>query len=120
MNPTFRSAELDDVAAVLELWRAADAEPTHTDDTASLRRLIAHQPGALIVAEAGPRIVGTVIAGWDGWRGSVYRLVVTPATVATGSAAGCSPKRSVSCRPWGRCGCRPSWWRPTPGPPASG
>ena len=78
MNPTFRAAELDDVAAVLELWRAADAEPTHTDDAASLRRLIAHQPGALIVAEADPRIAGTVIAGWDGWRGSVYRLVVAP------------------------------------------
>jgi ribosomal protein S18 acetylase RimI-like enzyme len=22
--------------------------------------------------------VGTVIAGWDGWRGSIYRLVVDP------------------------------------------
>ena len=24
------------------------------------------------------RIVGTVIAGWDGWRGSIYRLAVAP------------------------------------------
>ena len=25
----------------------------------------------------GP-LIGTVIAGWDGWRGSIYRLVVAP------------------------------------------
>jgi ribosomal protein S18 acetylase RimI-like enzyme len=43
-----------------------------------LRALIAHDHGALIVAEQSDRIVGTVIAGWDGWRGSVYRLVVAP------------------------------------------
>ena len=24
-------------------------------------------------------IVGSVIAGWDGWRGSIYRLAVAPA-----------------------------------------
>jgi len=78
VKATFRSAGAGDIAAVLALWHEADAEPTHTDDTASLQRLITHQPGALIVAEAGGRIVGTVIAGWDGWRGSVYRLVVVP------------------------------------------
>ena len=33
-------------------------------------------PDALIVAEADGRIVGTVIAGWDGWRGAIYRLAV--------------------------------------------
>jgi ribosomal protein S18 acetylase RimI-like enzyme len=79
MNPTFRAAGTEDIATVLALWREADAEPTRTDDTAGLGRLIAHQPGALIVAESDRRIVGTVIAGWDGWRGSVYRLVVAPA-----------------------------------------
>jgi ribosomal protein S18 acetylase RimI-like enzyme len=31
---------------------------------------------ALIVAEEDGSIVGSVIAAWDGWRGSVYRLVV--------------------------------------------
>lgn len=33
-------------------------------------------PAALFVAEAGGQIVGTVIAGWDGWRGNIYRLAV--------------------------------------------
>ena len=63
---------------MLALWRHADAEPSHTDDVESLERLIAHDGGALMVAESDRQIVGTVIAGWDGWRGSIYRLVVAP------------------------------------------
>jgi ribosomal protein S18 acetylase RimI-like enzyme len=82
--PTLRSAGMDDIDAVLALWRQADAEPTHTDDHESLQRLIAHQPGALIVADTGRQLVGSVIAGWDGWRGSIYRLVVAPAHRRTG------------------------------------
>lgn len=83
-NPRLRSAGADDIDAVLDLWRLADAEPTHTDDHHSLQRLIAHQPGALIVADAGPQLVGSVIAGWDGWRGSIYRLAVAPAVRRSG------------------------------------
>lgn len=67
-----------DVESVLDLWVRAAAEPTHTDDTTSLQALIHHDPSALIVAEDEGTIVGSVIATWDGWRGSVYRLVVAP------------------------------------------
>jgi ribosomal protein S18 acetylase RimI-like enzyme len=28
------------------------------------------------VAEADDRVVGAVIAGWDGWRGNIYRLAI--------------------------------------------
>ncbi len=35
-------------------------------------------PWALIVAVDGGAVVGSVIAAWDGWRGSIYRLVVAP------------------------------------------
>jgi ribosomal protein S18 acetylase RimI-like enzyme len=76
--PVIRSAQAADIAAVLDLWLEAGAEPSHTDDVGSLGRLIDHDPGALMVAEADGRIVGTVVATWDGWRGSVYRLAVAP------------------------------------------
>jgi ribosomal protein S18 acetylase RimI-like enzyme len=72
-----RSATPDDIAAVLAFWQEA-AEPTSTDSAEVLNSLVAHHPGALVVAEVNGRIVGTVIAGWDGWRGSVYRLAVGP------------------------------------------
>ena len=30
------------------------------------------------MAEWGGRMVGTLIAAWDGWRGNMYRLAVVP------------------------------------------
>jgi ribosomal protein S18 acetylase RimI-like enzyme len=73
-----RTAEPDDVTAVLALWKAAAAEPSHTDDVGSLQRLIAHDPAALLVADVDGDIGGSIIAAWDGWRGSVYRLAIAP------------------------------------------
>lgn len=78
MTSTIRTGQLSDVDAVLSLWAAAGAEPTHTDDAKSVAKLITHDPLALMVAEGKDHLVGSVIAAWDGWRGSIYRLVVTP------------------------------------------
>jgi ribosomal protein S18 acetylase RimI-like enzyme len=78
MPVTIRSAHAGDGPGVLALWRDAEVEPSHTDDAESVAQLIAHDPGALIVAESAARIVGSVVAGWDGWRGSIYRLAVAP------------------------------------------
>lgn len=75
MDLGIRPATDDDLAAVLRLW-AESAQPTSTDTELALRALIEHDPGALMVAEDMGRIVGTVVAAWDGWRGSIYRLVV--------------------------------------------
>jgi ribosomal protein S18 acetylase RimI-like enzyme len=83
MAPTdswaIRLGEQGDLPPVLGLWRAAESPPTATDDEASLSRLLGHDPGCLLVAEAGGEIVGSLIAAWDGWRGSFYRLAVDPA-----------------------------------------
>ena len=73
-----RSCAPGESAAVLASWRAAGAEPTHTDDLESIARLIAFDPEALIVADEDGDLVGSVIAAWDGWRGSIYRLTVEP------------------------------------------
>jgi ribosomal protein S18 acetylase RimI-like enzyme len=73
-----RPAQLEEAEEVLALWQASDAHPTITDTISAVRRLIAEQPEALLVAELEGRLVGTVIAGWDGWRGSLYRLAVLP------------------------------------------
>src|SRR5664279_880478 len=78
MASTIRTARPSDVESVLSLWTDSDAEPTHTDDSEGLNMLLANDPEALAVAVDGTDIVGSVIAGWDGWRGSIYRLVVSP------------------------------------------
>jgi ribosomal protein S18 acetylase RimI-like enzyme len=63
---------------VLELWRISGTLPTATDDPQSIIRLLGNNNDALIVAEADGRIVASVIAAWDGWRGNLYRLAVAP------------------------------------------
>jgi ribosomal protein S18 acetylase RimI-like enzyme len=83
----FRSASAADVDAVLALWHQAEAVPTTTDDADGVRALLAFDPDALVLAvdDAGA-ITGSVIAGWDGWRGSVYRLAVSPEARRAGLA----------------------------------
>ena len=49
--------------------------PGGVAETAALLR---HDPDALLVAIAQSTIVGTLIAGWDGWRCHLYRLAVEP------------------------------------------
>ena len=78
MHTDIRSAQPDDIAAVLALWRDS-AAPTSTDTAEALTGLLRRDPGALLVAVESGHVVGSVIAAWDGWRGSVYRLVVDPA-----------------------------------------
>jgi ribosomal protein S18 acetylase RimI-like enzyme len=72
-----RPATAEDIAGVLGLWREA-AEPTSTDTAEALGNLLRHDPGALILAATDASVVGSVIAGWDGWRGAIYRLAVAP------------------------------------------
>jgi ribosomal protein S18 acetylase RimI-like enzyme len=86
VTPRIRPASTADVDAVLSVWRESDAAVSATDDAESLRRLIAHDPDALLLAEEAGRIVGTVVAGWDGWRGAIYRLAVLPAARRRGVA----------------------------------
>jgi ribosomal protein S18 acetylase RimI-like enzyme len=76
----------DDIDSLLAFWKHAADGTSITDDPTGLRRLLARDPDALIVAERHEALIGTVIAGWDGWRGNVYRLAVAPDHRRTGVA----------------------------------
>jgi ribosomal protein S18 acetylase RimI-like enzyme len=80
-----RAAEAHDVNAVLAFWRVA-AEDSHRppDTPGAIASLHLRDPDALILAVDGEKIVGTVIAGWDGWRCHLYRLAVAPSRRGTG------------------------------------
>ena len=75
---TLRTGTRGDIDAVLAFWLEATAEPSTTDDARGLEGLLDRSPGALILAVDGDAIVGTIVAGWDGWRGALYRLAVLP------------------------------------------
>ena len=64
-----RSGVVDDVDAVMALWAVAaenDGRPSDRRETGEA--LIARDPDALLLAEVDGAIVGSLIAGWDGWR----------------------------------------------------
>jgi ribosomal protein S18 acetylase RimI-like enzyme len=73
-----RAAGHADLGRVLELWRESREAGTSPDPPA-IRLLVAHDPGGLLIAEVESRVVGSLIAVWDGWRGNMYRLTVHPA-----------------------------------------
>jgi ribosomal protein S18 acetylase RimI-like enzyme len=77
------------VPAVLALWAAARSPTAETVDTAeAVSALIAHDPGALLLFVADDdAVAGALIAGWDGWRGDMYRLAVLPAWRRRGVAS---------------------------------
>lgn len=75
---SYRWATTADVLAVLDLWKAAGSHGTITDTFGALDSLIAHDSTALLVAQSAGQIIGSLIAGWNGWRGSLYRLAVHP------------------------------------------
>ncbi|AJC54029.1 GNAT family N-acetyltransferase [Streptomyces sp. 769] len=73
-----RTALPADAEAVLDFWKVAAEGTSISDDVAGVARLIERDPDALLLAESDGVLVGTVIAGFDGWRASLYRLAVLP------------------------------------------
>lgn len=64
---------------VVELWRTLfpDAPPGN-DPVLGVRRKLPVQPELFLVAVVDFQLVGTCMAGFDGHRGWVHLLAVTP------------------------------------------
>jgi ribosomal protein S18 acetylase RimI-like enzyme len=63
----------------LQVWQAAGVTPPSVSDSIEgLTRLIREPAALLLVATIEDQIVGSVIGGWDGRRGNIYRLAVAP------------------------------------------
>jgi ribosomal protein S18 acetylase RimI-like enzyme len=73
-----RTASMAEVPALLAFWARSAEGTSITDFPDGITRLLVRDPEALLVAERNGTIVGTVIAGYDGWRCHLYRLAVDP------------------------------------------
>jgi hypothetical protein len=99
---TLRTATQQDIQSILRLWRASGSVRTVSDMPEAVSGLMALDPDALVIAESEGYVVGSVIAGWDGWRGSLYRLARQSAAPAPrhrigageGGRASLAPPRS--------------------------
>jgi ribosomal protein S18 acetylase RimI-like enzyme len=92
------------VPAVLALWESSRSAASVTEDSVEAVSALLDQPGSvLLLAWEGNALVGTLVVGWDGWRGNMYRLAVRSDVRrrGIGSAlveAGHSHLRSLGCR----------------------
>jgi ribosomal protein S18 acetylase RimI-like enzyme len=78
VKPLLRAGTAADIDVVLALWKRAETGPSSTESADDVRWLLEYDPDALLLAEAEGEIVGSLVAGWDGWRGTFYRLAVDP------------------------------------------
>lgn len=75
----FRTGGEVEIGELLEFWaRSGENHNRPTDTEELVKQLVDKDPESLIIAELDRRIVGTIIAGWDGWRANLYRLAVDP------------------------------------------
>jgi ribosomal protein S18 acetylase RimI-like enzyme len=77
-QPLLRAGTADDIDDVLALWKRAETGPSSTESADDVRWLLERDADALLLADAEGTVVGSLIAGWDGWRGTFYRLAVDP------------------------------------------
>ena len=78
-SEVIRGVLTEELRAVLSLWKEAGVTPPSVTDSIEGLALLLQEPSALLlVATIDTKIVGSVIGGWDGWRGNIYRLAVAP------------------------------------------
>ena len=73
-----RPCRREECPAILDLWKLAETIPSTTDTLEALELMLRRDGDLLLVAERVGQIIGTVMGGWDGWRGNIYRLAVLP------------------------------------------
>ena len=74
-----RSYEARDEQAVIDLWKTVFPYHEPRNEPARvIRQKLASGCGLFFVAQTHRGVVGTVVGGYDGHRGWVYRLAVDP------------------------------------------
>ena len=79
-----RECEPADTGGVIDLWRECGLLRPWNDPEKDIARKIADSPWGLLVAEADGRLVGALMVGYDGHRGSINYLAVAPDLRCTG------------------------------------
>ena len=78
MPLTLRPYEPEDQKAVVALWEACRLVVPQNDPIADIQTKMQFQPDLFLVAVSENRLVGTVMAGYEGHRGWINYLAVAP------------------------------------------
>jgi ribosomal protein S18 acetylase RimI-like enzyme len=73
-----RAFQPNDEAAVVALWHECGLTRPWNDPRADIARKLTEQPELFLVGTVSGEVVATAMAGFDGHRGWVYYLAVSP------------------------------------------
>jgi ribosomal protein S18 acetylase RimI-like enzyme len=79
-----RSFDRGDEEAVISLWEAAGLTRPWNDPRKDIARKMRIQPESFLVAVLDGEVIGSVMAGYDGHRGWINYLAVTPSSRRAG------------------------------------
>ena len=73
-----RKFELKDQKEVIEIWRKVGVIRITNDPENDIERKLKHSPDFFLVAEVDGAIAGSIMIGYEGHRGWIYYLGVSP------------------------------------------
>ena len=73
-----RACEEGDIDAVLALWGSSAAPGSFYNSAEGVALRLTRDRELFVLAVDGDQIVGSLMGGWDGWRGILYRMAVAP------------------------------------------
>ena len=80
MLQDFEIVEFDEIFRndVIHLWNICDLTRPWNDPNKDIDRILSDQTGKLFLVRKHNKVLGSVVVGYDGHRGSVYYLSVHP------------------------------------------
>ena len=79
MALTIRTFQENDRASVVTLWQACELTRPWNDPNKDIDRKVGYQPDLFLVGEVESQVIASAMVGYDGHRGSVFYLAVSPA-----------------------------------------
>ncbi len=74
-----RAAQTQDIPAMLVLWKDVEEIKSNIIDTVErVQDFLEINQSSFLVAVDGENLIGTIMGGYNGWRGGIYHLVVDP------------------------------------------
>jgi ribosomal protein S18 acetylase RimI-like enzyme len=78
-NWVIEEARPEHIPAMIEFWQEIDGVGLgRSDEPWALEIMLTNNPGSCLIAWQGETMVGTILGGFDGRRGMIYHLAVSP------------------------------------------
>ncbi len=73
-----RAFVIEDTDAVLDVWGQAGMTAPNRNPRSDIQKKLRHSPESFFVGKVEGKVVATVMVGYDGHRGWIYKLAVMP------------------------------------------